>query len=107
MAKPKLIICDELSLGLAPLIVQDLFELLTDLNHNDGLSVLVIEQNARIALEHSTYGYVLETGRLAVEGSSEELQSDPHVRETYLGGGGEAKDAYAGVVERYTGRRSA
>ena len=84
--------------------LRDLFGLLTRLNQEEGLSVLVIEQNARVALAHSTYGYVLETGRLAVEGTSEQLANDPHVQETYLGGGGEAKDAYEAVVERYAAR---
>jgi branched-chain amino acid transport system ATP-binding protein len=106
MARPKLLICDELSLGLAPMIVRDLFALLTRLNQEEGLSVLVIEQNARVALAHSKYGYVLETGRQAVEGTSEQLSNDPYVQDTYLGGAGEAKDAFEAVVSRYTGRRS-
>ena len=104
MAKPRLLICDELSLGLAPMIVRDLFDLLTRLNQEEGLSVLVIEQNARMALAHSTYGYVLETGRLAFQGTSQDLQTNQHVQDTYLGGGGEAKDAFEAVVGRYTGR---
>lgn len=104
MGAPSLIICDELSLGLAPMIVRDLFELLTDLNQRTGLSVLVIEQNARIALQHSDYGYVLETGKVAIEGPSDELSSDEHVQEFYLGGAGDAKEAYEAVVRRYRGR---
>lgn len=102
MAKPRLLICDELSLGLAPMIVRDLFQLLTRLNSEDGMSVLVIEQNARVALSHSHYGYVLETGRVVVEGSSDELQADGYVQEYYLGGAGEAKEAYEAVVARYS-----
>lgn len=104
MGAPRLIICDELSLGLAPIIVRDLFALLTELNKTEGLSVLVIEQNARVALESSDYGYVLETGKVAIEGPSAELRADEHVQEFYLGGAGDAKDAYEAVVSRY--RRS-
>ena len=101
MARPKLLICDELSLGLAPMIVRDLFDLLTELNTTDGTSILAIEQNARVALEHAHYGYVLETGQVVVDGSTADLRSDPHVAEYYLGGAGEAKDAYEAVVRRY------
>jgi branched-chain amino acid transport system ATP-binding protein len=101
MARPKLLICDELSLGLAPMVVQELFELLTSLNRDEGLTVLAIEQNARLALQAATYGYVLETGRVAVEGSAAELRENPHVQEYYMGGSGEAQDAYRAVVERY------
>lgn len=103
MGAPKLIICDELSLGLAPLIVKDLFELLTRLNEEEGLSVLVIEQNARLALENSHYGYVLETGKVVIEGPSADLRADPMVQELYLGGAGDAKDAYTSIVARYRG----
>lgn len=106
VSRPRLLICDELSLGLAPMIVRDLFSLLSDLNRDDGLSVLVIEQNARVALAHSTYGYVLETGRLAAEGRSHDLANDSHIQETYLGGGGEAREAYDAVVQRYAVRGS-
>lgn len=101
LSRPRLLICDELSLGLAPMIVRDLFSLLSELNRDDGLSVLVIEQNARVALANSAYGYVLETGRLVAEGSSEQLSSDSYIRETYLGGAGEAREAYDAVVQRY------
>lgn len=106
MAKPRLLICDELSLGLAPMIVRDLFDLLTQLNEEEGMGVLVIEQNARVALAHSKYGYVLETGRVVVEGTSKDLREDGYVQEYYLGGAGDAKDAYEAVVARYTGRAS-
>ncbi len=104
MAKPKLLICDELSLGLAPIVVRTLFELLTQLNTEEGMSILAIEQNARMALSHSTYGYVLETGRVVIEGTSKDLQEDGYVQEYYLGGAGEAKDAYQAVVARFAPR---
>ena len=103
MGKPKLLICDELSLGLAPLIVRDLFALLRELNRTQGMSILVIEQNARVALDTASYGYVLETGKVVVEGPSAELRANRHVQDYYLGGAGEAKEAYDDVVRRYTG----
>lgn len=101
MGKPRLLICDELSLGLAPMIVKELFALLSRLNREEGMTILVIEQNARIALQHSAYGYVMETGRVAVEGPSAELRVDPHVQESYLGGAGEAREAFDEIVRRY------
>lgn len=97
MCDPSLLICDELSLGLAPKIVAQLFELLTDLNQNRGMSVLVIEQNARLALQHSTTAYLLELGEVVLEGSSQSLRENPMVQELYLGGGGEAREAYASI----------
>ena len=106
MAKPKLLICDELSLGLAPLIVRDLFEMLAELSGREGISILAIEQNARVALGKADYGYVLETGRVVTEGTAKELQDNEFVQEFYLGGAGEAKDAYERVVARYRTRRA-
>lgn len=104
MARPRLLICDELSLGLAPLIVNELFEHLQRLNEEEGTSVLVIEQNARVALSKSHYGYVLETGRVVVEGSAEQLQQDAFVQEFYLGGAGDAREAYERIARRYRQR---
>lgn len=97
MSRPTLMICDELSLGLAPKIVQQLFELLTSINQERGTSVLVIEQNARLALQHASYAYVLELGEVVLQGPASELRDDPMVQELYLGGGGEARDAYASI----------
>ncbi|GIU93355.1 MAG: ABC transporter ATP-binding protein [Acidimicrobiia bacterium] len=101
MARPRLLICDELSLGLAPMVVAELFRLLRQLNETEEMSILVIEQNARVALENSHYGYVLETGQMVVEGDSGTLRADPHVQELYLGGAGEAKAAYQALVRQY------
>lgn len=106
MARPRLLICDELSLGLAPLIVKELFQLLGELREQDGISILAIEQNARVALANADYGYVLETGRVVTEGTAAELQADAFVQESYLGGAGEAKEAYESVVARYRTRRT-
>ena len=105
MSKPSLLVCDELSLGLAPKIVQQLFELLTEINRSQGTSVLVIEQNARLALQNATDAYVLELGEVVLQGKAADLREDPMVQELYLGGGGEARDAYASI-ER-PGRRRA
>jgi branched-chain amino acid transport system ATP-binding protein len=85
VARPRLLMLDEPSLGLAPTVVQELFRIVTTLNTEDGLSVLVVEQNANIALESSARAYVLEVGRVAVEGTSDELQRHEGVRKSYLG----------------------
>lgn len=87
MAKPKLLMLDEPSLGLAPLIVREIFRIIADLR-STGVSILLIEQNARAALQISDYAYVLETGEVALEGPSETLADDPKVVESYLGLGG-------------------
>jgi branched-chain amino acid transport system ATP-binding protein len=84
MSRPRLLMLDEPSLGLAPLIVRDIFRVIASLRET-GVSILVVEQNARAALQVSDYGYVLETGEIAVEGQSADLASDPRVIESYLG----------------------
>jgi len=85
MARPRLLMLDEPSLGLAPLIVREIFAIVAELKAT-GVSILLVEQNARAALQIADYGYVLETGDLALEGPSEALASNPRVAETYLGG---------------------
>jgi branched-chain amino acid transport system ATP-binding protein len=85
MAKPKVLLLDEPSLGLAPLVVRDIFHIIADLRKS-GVALLLVEQNARAALQVSDYGYVLETGTIVFEGPSSELASDQRVAETYLGG---------------------
>ena len=97
MSQPSLLICDELSLGLAPKIVHRLFELLSEINETRGTSILVIEQNASLALQHAADAYVLELGRVLMEGSAAELRGNPMVQELYLGGGGEAHTSYAAI----------
>jgi branched-chain amino acid transport system ATP-binding protein len=92
MAKPRLLMLDEPSLGLAPLIVREIFHIIADLK-NTGVAILLVEQNARAALQIADYGYVLETGSVALEGSSQQLADDPRVVETYLGLGGKQKSA--------------
>jgi branched-chain amino acid transport system ATP-binding protein len=85
MARPRLLLLDEPSLGLSPILVRQLFDTIGGLNR-DGTTILVAEQNAHIALATSTCGFVLETGRLALEGRCEELRGDVRVRKLYLGG---------------------
>ena len=87
MAQPKLLMLDEPSLGLAPLIVREIFRVFADLRKL-GVAILLVEQNARAALQVSDYGYVLETGEIALEGPSDQLEDDPKVVECYLGLGG-------------------
>ncbi len=85
MARPKLLLLDEPSLGLAPLVTRELFDRLAELNREEGLTILVVEQNANLALEIGHWGYVLETGRIAVQGPADELHDDDAVRKAYLG----------------------
>jgi branched-chain amino acid transport system ATP-binding protein len=85
MGRPRLLMLDEPSLGLAPLVVRDLFRILGELNAREGLTVLVVEQNAGIALRASTHAYVLEVGRVALSGPSEDVRADDSVRRSYLG----------------------
>ena len=85
VSRPRLLMLDEPSLGLAPTIVAEIFRIVRELNTEDGLSVLVVEQNAKIALESSARAYVLEVGRVAVEGASTELERHEGVRKSYLG----------------------
>jgi len=85
MARPRLLLLDEPSLGLAPLVTRELFTQLARLNREEGLTALVVEQNANLALEVGHWGYVLEAGRIAVEGSADQLHDDEAVRKAYLG----------------------
>jgi branched-chain amino acid transport system ATP-binding protein len=84
MSRPRLLLLDEPSLGLAPLIVREIARILVEINKR-GVAVVLVEQNAELALEITRYGYVLETGRLALEGESRQLMNNEHVRKAYLG----------------------
>ena len=88
MSRPRLLMLDEPSLGLAPLIVRDILNIVRGLR-DDGVSILLVEQNAKAALDCSDFGYVLETGEVALSGASEDLSKDLRVQHTYLGGGAE------------------
>ena len=85
LMRPKLMLLDEPSLGLAPMIVRAIFEIIRTINQTDRVAVLLVEQNARLALEMSSRAYVLEVGRVAVEGDSAELKGNESVRRSYLG----------------------
>jgi len=85
MQRPRLLLLDEPSLGLAPMLVAELFRVIGELNQEEGLSVLVVEQNATLALSASSRAYVLEVGRVAVAGTSDELRRNESVRRSYLG----------------------
>ena len=85
MARPRLLLLDEPSLGLAPIVVAEIFRIVRELNEQDGLTVLVVEQNARIALRSAARAYVLEVGRVALEGAADELARNESVRKSYLG----------------------
>jgi branched-chain amino acid transport system ATP-binding protein len=86
MSKPKFLMMDEPSLGIAPLLVKAIFEKIVEINRSHGITILLVEQNANLALEISHYGYVLETGRIILENESASLRADPKVRSAYLGG---------------------
>jgi branched-chain amino acid transport system ATP-binding protein len=85
MAKPRLLMLDEPSLGLAPLLVKEIFAFIAQINEEMGLTVLVVEQNARRALEIAHHGYIMEQGRIVLEGTAAELADNPDVKEFYLG----------------------
>lgn len=85
MSRPKVLLLDEPSLGLAPIIIEDLFKTFASINEEQGTTMLVVEQNANIALEIAMKGYVLEAGQIVLEGPAKDLQSDPAVQEAYLG----------------------
>lgn len=86
MSKPKLLLLDEPSLGLAPMMVREIARAITTINKEDKVSIILVEQNSRMALKLSTKGYVLENGRVALEDSSANLINNDHVRRLYLGG---------------------
>jgi branched-chain amino acid transport system ATP-binding protein len=85
MSRPKLLLCDEPSLGLAPLITKELFDIISGLNRDEGLSVLLVEQNANLAMHIAHRVYLLETGRIVAAGSAAELSADDSIRKAYLG----------------------
>lgn len=85
MSRPRLLLLDEPSLGLAPLVIHGIFEHIQRINREDGVTVLLVEQDAMLALGLATYGYVLETGRVAIAAESKQLREDENVRRSYLG----------------------
>ncbi len=85
MSRPKLLLLDEPSLGLAPLIVQKIFDIIHDINKNEGVTILLVEQNANLALQTAERGYVLETGAITLEDNADALLNNPDIRKAYLG----------------------
>jgi branched-chain amino acid transport system ATP-binding protein len=85
MAKPKLMLLDEPSLGLAPLVVQEIYEIIKGINAEQKMAILLVEQNARAALGIADYGYVIENGRVAMGGSADSLRNNEDIKEFYMG----------------------
>lgn len=85
LGRPEFLMLDEPSLGIAPLLVKTIFERIVEINREQGLTILLVEQNANLALDVSSYAYVLETGKVLLEGPSAELKANPKVQECYLG----------------------
>lgn len=85
MARPRMLMLDEPSLGLAPLLVREIFENITRINQEMKTTILVVEQNAKVALEVSSYAYIMESGKIVLEGTSNELKNNPDVKEFYMG----------------------
>jgi branched-chain amino acid transport system ATP-binding protein len=85
MTKPRLILLDEPSMGLAPLLIQEIFNILTQLNKNEGISILLVEQNAKLALNVAPYAFVLENGRVVMDDFSDKLRENPDIKDFYLG----------------------
>jgi branched-chain amino acid transport system ATP-binding protein len=87
MSRPKLLLLDEPSLGLAPLIVRKIFSIINEINKKDGTTILLVEQNANIALQTASRGYVLETGNITLEDNAKQLRDNPEIQKAYLGEG--------------------
>jgi branched-chain amino acid transport system ATP-binding protein len=85
MARPKLMILDEPSLGLSPLLVKEIFQVLKELNEKEGITLLLVEQNVKIALSIAQHAYIMETGRIVLDGTAEELLQNEDIKEFYLG----------------------
>jgi len=86
MSRPEFLMLDEPSLGIAPLLVKTIFQKIVEINREQGITMLLVEQNANLALEVSSYGYVLETGRIILQDNSPNLRTNPEVKKAYLGG---------------------
>src|SRR5712692_3005086 len=85
MAHPKLLLLDEPSMGLAPLLIREIFEIITRLNREESIPILLVEQNVKLALAAANYGYVLESGRIVMDGPTDKLRDNPDIKEFYLG----------------------
>ncbi len=97
LAKPDMILLDEPSMGLAPQLVEEIFEIVKKLNQNEGVSFLLAEQNTNVALRYSDYGYIMENGRVVMEGNAKELSENEDVKEFYLGLSSEGRKSFRDV----------
>ena len=94
MARPKMILMDEPSMGLSPLLVKEVFSIIRDINQNLGVTVLLVEQNTRAALSVASYGYIMDQGKIVLDGNADELRNNEDVKEFYLGGAGEQRKSF-------------
>ncbi|HVR50996.1 MAG TPA: ABC transporter ATP-binding protein [Pseudorhodoferax sp.] len=97
MANPKMVLLDEPSMGLAPQIVEEVFEIVKDLNTKEGVTFLLAEQNTNMALRYADFGYILESGRVVMDGAASALRENEDVKEFYLGTGGEGRKSFRDV----------
>ena len=94
MARPKMILMDEPSMGLSPLLVKEVFSIIKDINRDLGVTILLVEQNARAALSVASHGYIMEQGKVVLDGSADELRDNEDVKEFYLGGAGDQRKSF-------------
>ncbi|MFP5460988.1 MAG: ABC transporter ATP-binding protein [Gammaproteobacteria bacterium] len=94
MARPKMILLDEPSMGLSPLLVKEVFDIIRQLNRELGITMLLVEQNARMALKAASYGYIMESGKVVLDGAQQDLINNEDVKEFYLGGGGNERKSF-------------
>ncbi len=99
MANPKVVLLDEPSMGLAPQLVEEIFQIVQTLNQKEGVTFLLAEQNTNVALRYATYGYILENGRVVMDGKADELQNNEDVKEFYLGISGEGRKSFRDVKQ--------
>src|SRR2546430_4964673 len=91
MARPKMILMDEPSMGLSPLLVKEVFAIIKEINRDLGVTILLVEQNARAALSVASHGYIMEQGKVVLDGTGDELRDNEDVKEFYLGGAGDRR----------------
>ena len=106
MAKPKMLLLDEPSMGLAPQLVAEIFNIVKELNEKEGVSVLLAEQNTNVALKNSDHGYIIETGKVMLEGSAKSLLNDDKVKELYLGISKEGRKNFRDVLKEESKKKS-
>ncbi|MEM9221265.1 MAG: ABC transporter ATP-binding protein [Pseudomonadota bacterium] len=97
MSRPTMMLLDEPSMGLAPQLVEQIFEIVKEINANEGVSILLAEQNTNVALKYATYGYILESGRVVMDGDARRLRENDDVKEFYLGVAGEGRKSFKNV----------